>query len=430
MKKNLILSLRKLLDKNNLDGYLIPKNDAYFSEFATPNRLKIISNFTGSAGYAILLKKKNFLFVDGRYTIQAEIESGKIFKILEIPKYSPKNIVTKNKEKLIIGFDPQLHTKLYIKKNFNKKFILKPINKNLIDEIVSPQKRKSVKPFYNLSQKIAGESVNSKIRRLIKKLRLKKIDNIFISAPENVAWLLNLRGSDNPHSPIPNSKLILTKSKKIYFFSCPKKIFKMKNILEYKNLKFSKYQNFEKIIKNLKGKKFCIDKLTCSISNQNIIESFFKIVSETDPCYLMKSIKNKLEIQSMKNAHIKDGVALTKFIYWIKNSNKKKITETKAQNKLERFRKLDRNYLFPSFNTIAGAGSNGAIVHYRATSETDKTIKKNQIFLCDSGGQYRYGTTDVTRTICFSKQKQNLKDKYTKVLKGHIAVFKTDLKKK
>tara|TARA_B100000902_G_scaffold269905_1_gene255790 strand:+ start:138 stop:1856 length:1719 start_codon:yes stop_codon:yes gene_type:complete len=429
MKKKLIFNLRKLLDKNNLDGYLIPKNDAYFSEFSLPNRLKTISNFTGSAGYAIILKKKNFLFVDGRYTIQAEIECGNTFKILEIPRYSPRNIITKNKKKLTIGFDPQLITKLNIKKNFNNDFILKPINKNLIDEIISPQKRKGVKPFYNLSQKITGESVSSKIKRLIKELESKKIDNIFISAPENVAWLLNLRGSDNPHSPIPNSKLILTKSRKIYFFSCPKKIFKMKNVLEYKNLKFSKYQDFEKIIKNLKGKKFCIDKLTCSISNQNIIGSMFKIISEIDPCYHMKSIKNKLEIQNMKNAHLKDGVALTKFIYWIKNSNKKKITETEAQTKLESFRKLDKNYLFPSFNTIAGTGSNGAIVHYRATSETDKIIRKNHIFLCDSGGQYRYGTTDVTRTICFSKQNQNLKDKYTKVLKGHIAVFKTNLKK-
>ena len=118
MKKKLIFNLRKLLDKNNLDGYLIPKNDAYFSEFSLPNRLKTISNFTGSAGYAIILKKKNFLFVDGRYTIQAEIECGNTFKILEIPRYSPRNIITKNKKKLTIGFDPQLITKLNIKKKF------------------------------------------------------------------------------------------------------------------------------------------------------------------------------------------------------------------------------------------------------------------------------------------------------------------------
>jgi len=131
----------------------------------------------------------------------------------------------------------------------------------------------------------------------------------------------------------------------------------------------------------------------------------------------------------MINAHIEDGVALTKFIYWIKNINKKKITEIDAQNKLEKFRKLNKNYLFPSFNTIAGTGSNGAIVHYRASKKSNKTIKKSDVFLCDSGGQYMFGTTDVTRTICFSKQPNSIKNVYTKVLKGHIAVVTSNLKK-
>ena len=131
----------------------------------------------------------------------------------------------------------------------------------------------------------------------------------------------------------------------------------------------------------------------------------------------------------MINAHIEDGVALTKFIYWIKNINKRRITEVDAQNKLEKLRKQNKNYLFPSFNTIAGAGSNGAIVHYRASKKSNKTIKNNDIFLCDSGGQYKYGTTDVTRTICFSKQKKSIKNIYTKVLKGHISMAITNLKK-
>tara|TARA_B100001123_G_scaffold408192_1_gene501147 strand:- start:17 stop:835 length:819 start_codon:yes stop_codon:yes gene_type:complete len=131
----------------------------------------------------------------------------------------------------------------------------------------------------------------------------------------------------------------------------------------------------------------------------------------------------------MINAHIEDGVALTKFIYWIKNVNKKKISEIELEKKLEKFRKINKNYLFPSFNTIAGSGSNGAIVHYRATKKTNRIIKKNDIFLCDSGGQYKFGTTDVTRTICFSKQKQSIKNIFTKVLKGHIAVATINLNK-
>jgi len=144
---------------------------------------------------------------------------------------------------------------------------------------------------------------------------------------------------------------------------------------------------------------------------------------------MMKSIKNPTEIKNMTKAHIEDGFALTKFIFWIKNTNKKRITELDAQNKLEKFRKINKNYLFPSFNTIAGTGSNGAIVHYKTSEKSNKIIKKNDIFLCDSGGQYKYGTTDVTRTICFSKQQKSIRDKFTKVLKGHIAVATTNIKK-
>ena len=131
----------------------------------------------------------------------------------------------------------------------------------------------------------------------------------------------------------------------------------------------------------------------------------------------------------MIKSHVSDGAALTKFLYWIKNINKKPITEVQAQNKLERFRKQNGNYLYPSFDTIAGTGKNGAIVHYRAKPENCRTIKKKDIFLCDSGGQYKYGTTDVTRTICFSKQSESIKNTFTKVLKGHIAVATSDLKK-
>ena len=141
----------------------------------------------------------------------------------------------------------------------------------------------------------------------------------------------------------------------------------------------------------------------------------------------MKSIKNKTEISNMIKCHVSDGVALTKFLYWIKKINKKKINEFQAQTKLENFRKKNKNYLFPSFNTIAGAGKNGAIIHYRVDKSKAKQINKNDIFLCDSGGQYKFGTTDVTRTICFSKPKNYIRNIFTNVLKGHIAVATADL---
>ena len=427
MIKNRIIKLQKLIKINNLDGYIIPKNDAYFSEHSSPDRLRIISNFSGSSGFAVILKKENYLFIDGRYTIQAQIQSGKYFKIIEIPKFTTE-VIVKNK-KLILGFDPQLFTSSTLKKKFSKNFTLLPLEKNLVDKILKNNSQKIIHQFYNLDKKITGETVNSKINRLIKKMKSKNIDNIFISAPENVAWLLNIRGKDNPHSPIPNCKIILTRDKKIYFFSCPKKIKLLKKCKDFKKIIFCKYQDLYKIIYNLKGKNFNIDHLTCSISNENCIKVKFNIKVNIDPCYFLKSIKNKLELKGMINAHVEDGLALTKFIYWIKKINKKKITELEAQNKLEKFRKLSKNYLFPSFNTIAGAGSNGAIVHYRAIKKTTKTIKSNDIFLCDSGGQYKYGTTDVTRTICFAPQKQSIKDIYTKVLKGHIAVAQINLDK-
>ena len=183
------------------------------------------------------------------------------------------------------------------------------------------------------------------------------------------------------------------------------------------------------MIKNLKGKNFIIDDKSCSIFYENIIKSQFKILDKNDPIYKLKSVKNSHEINHMIEAHRKDGLALTKFIYWIKNVNKKIITEFDAQNKLEKFRKLNKDYLFPSFNTIAGTGSNGAIVHYRATKKNTKKINKKVPFLVDSGGQYKYGTTDVTRTICFTNQKQYIKNAYTNVLKGHIAVAQTNLEK-
>ena len=190
-----------------------------------------------------------------------------------------------------------------------------------------------------------------------------------------------------------------------------------------------KVKEFSKKILQLKGNNFIIDDKTCSIFFEDIIKSRFKIIKRKDPIYLLKAIKNKTEIKNMIDTHIIDGVALTKFIYWIKNINKKKITEIEAKNKLEKFRKLNNNYLFPSFDTIAGAGYHGAIIHYRVSKESNKTINKNDLFLCDSGGQYNFGTTDVTRTISFSKQNKSIKNMYTKVLKGHIAVYQTNLKK-
>ena len=421
---NFIKKLRNKFKKHNIDGYVIPKNDDYFTEYSKINRLKIISNFSGSAGIAVILKNKSYLFTDGRYTIQSQLESGKNFKIYGFEKLLNCNLF----KNLTLGIDPKLFTNNQIKNYFLKNNKIKPINKNLVDEI-KKQKNNLDIPFFSLNKNIVGESVNSKINKISKYLKKNKSDYIFISAPENVAWILNIRGNDSPNSPIPNSRLIISKTKKIFLIS---KFNKCKKIIKDKVIKKNQFldiDEFPKKILKLKGKNFIVDNKSCSIFYENLIKLKFKIVNRQDPTYLLKAIKNNTEINYMVNAHILDGIALTKFIYWIKKINKKKITEVEAAKKLEKFRKMNKNFLYPSFDTIAGSGKNGAIVHYRATENNCRNINKKDIFLCDSGGQYKYGTTDVTRTICFSNQSQNIKNIFTKVLKGHIAVATTDINK-
>jgi Xaa-Pro aminopeptidase len=422
--RNHIKLLRSKFKKYGIDGYIIPKNDDFFTEYSKLNRLEVISNFSGSAGLAVILKNKNYLFTDGRYTIQSKIESGKNFKIYGFEKLINCSLF----KNLTLGIDPKLFTNTQIKNYFLKHNKIKFVEKNLIDEIEN-QKKHTSKPFFSLDKNIVGESINSKLNKITKYLKKNKSDYIFISAPENVAWTLNIRGGDGPNSPVPNSRLIVSKSKKILFISNLKKC---KQLLKNKIINKDEFLDINTLpikIQHLKGKNFIIDDKSCSIFYENLIKSKFKIIKREDPIYLLKAIKNKTEIKNMINAHILDGVALTKFLFWIKKINKKKITEVEAAEKLENFRKLNKNFLYPSFDTIAGSGKNGAIVHYRAKKENCRVINKRDIFLCDSGGQYKYGTTDVTRTICFSKPKQNIKDIFTKVLKGHIAVATSDINK-
>ena len=424
----MILKLNKLrgqFKKYGIDGYIIPKNDEFFSEYAKIDRLKYISNFSGSAGYAVILKNRNYLFVDGRYTIQAKIESGKYFKILDYFKIINSGIF----KNLKIGIDPKLFTSQQIKKFFLKNDKVKIINENLVDNILNIKNKKNL-PFYSVNEKITGENHLKKISKVVTFLKKNNSDYLYITAPENIAWLLNIRGYDNPNSPIPNCNLILSKEKKFYFVVEKNKLTKLINEKKLKEEEIVDPKNLHNFLKRLKNKNVIIDQKTCSLYLEKLLRKRFKLIKKEDPIYLLKSIKNKIEIKNMINTHIIDGVALTKFIYWIKNKKRLNITEVDAQNKLEKIRKRNSKYLFPSFNTIAGSGKNGAIVHYRATKNKTKFLKKNEIFLCDSGGQYKFGTTDVTRTICFSDQNKNIKKIFTNVLKGHIAVAVTNVSKK
>ena len=422
----MINKIKTLIKNYNLDGYIIPKNDEFFTEYSKTNKLETIAKFTGSAGFVLILKNTNHLFVDGRYTIQAKKQSGNKFRIHEIPFVWPKNIC-EEKKLSNIGFDPKIFTNDILKTYFNDFCNLVPINQKLFEEKIEKIKKENL--VYSIDHKIIGETVKSKINRLKKILKKNKIDNLFISSGENVCWLLNIRGKDLPNSPVANFQAILTSQGKIILLGDLRKLKNIKNELIKKKISFFERSAFFKILNYLKGKSFCIDGKSCSVLNENLIKSKFYIKNRIDPIYDLKSIKNNIEIKNMVNAHIEDGVALTKFLYWIKNSNIKNLDEIKVEKKLENFRKKNKNFLYPSFSTIAGSGPNGAIIHYRSNKVSNRKLNKEHLLLVDSGGQYKWGTTDVTRTISFNKPKKKLKELYTRVLKGHIAVALAEIDK-
>jgi len=429
MKK--LENLKRLFQTYKIDGYIVPKNDEFFGEYIpeAKDNLKYISNFSGSYGFALILKKKNYLFVDGRYTLQAKIQSGNKFEILTIPKIFPSDIL-KNKI-LSIGFDPRLYTEKTIYNLFKKSNCnLIPLNKNLISKIWKIKNITKYKKFYKLHDKDSGQGVKNKIKKISANLVKHKVDLQFISASENIAWLLNLRGGDSKFTPIPNSYLIISNKKKIYFFSNPNKIDKaLKKKL--KNINIINIKYIERFLIGLKNKKIQIDSISCSIFFKNIIKNNNKIIEKQDPIYFLKSIKNKVEIKNIIKSHIYDGAALTKFLFWVKNNFRiKKISEISAQEKLLKYRKNNKTFKSLSFPTISGTGPNGAIIHYKANKKSNRTLKKGDIYLVDSGGQYNFGTTDVTRTISLDNNQPKIKNIFTRVLKGHIAVASYKLNKK
>ena len=424
-----ISKLKNLFSKYNIEGYLIPKNDSYFNEFINPreDRLKFISNFTGSAGIAVILKNQNLLFVDGRYIAQAKKESSKNFKIIDITKSSLTDFL--NHSKLRIGFDASLtkyywHQQLKNKKNFIE------VPENLIDKIWKKSNTKIQNKAFVLENVYSGEHYQNKLKQIKKILNINNNKSFFISASENICWLLNIRGKDSAYTPVLNSQALLTQ-KKLYVFC---EIQKIPNTIKQaykKNIAFKEESFLFKILAKNKKKLITIDP-SASVKTVNYLnEKKLNVRFKPDPISQLKTKKNRIEIQNTKIAHIYDGVAVAKFIIWLKKQKKiNKLSEISAQNKLEKFRKDNSSYLFPSFPTISGFGKNAAIIHYHASKQSNLKFRSNGIYLIDSGGQYKEGTTDITRTIAFGKQSPAVKNIYTKVLKGHLAVKNFNLTKK
>ena len=423
-----INKLKKFFQIFNIDGYIVPKNNEYFGEYIDEDEdnLKFISDFTGSYGFALILKKTNYLFVDGRYTLQAHNQSSKNFKIVTIPNRMPSNVL---KKKFTIGYDPKIHNELNLKKVFNGTSCkLKKIEGNLIKLIRPKKTRRKLGKFFVLSDKVVGKNANQKINILIKNLKKNKADLHFVSDPENVAWLLNIRGKDSPYSPIPNCRLLLGVDVKKTFFCNKNKIDKF-FVKKFKDMAFIDEALIEVFFNKLRGKKIMIDKNKLSIFLKDLIKKNNTIIEQIDQINFYKSIKDKVEIKNSEKSHLFDGVALTKFIFWLERSyRKKRITEIDAQNKLLYFRKKSKFFKTQSFPTISGTGPNGAIIHYKANSKSNRVLSKGDIYLVDSGGQYNYGTTDVTRTISLGNKNTRIKNIFTRVLKGHIAVANFKLK--
>lgn len=423
--------LKKVLIKKNIDAYLVPKNDCFFNEFIRTgnDRLRYVSNFTGSAGTALILHKKNYLFVDGRYTIQAKQESGHLFSIIDISKINISSFLKKNYTNIKIGFDPNLFRFQTIKNILKEKINLVSIEKNLIEQVWKDKKKEVYKNAFILENQYCGISHIKKIKNLRDLLDINKKNSFFISSNENVCWLLNIRGEDSIYSPLLNAFALIQQNKITVF--CNLKKVGNKLIKSFKkDVQFSDIKSLKEKLIRTKIFSVKIDPATTSYGLIKFLQSSkIKCKFIQDPIFHLKSKKNKIEIQNLKIAHMFDGVALVKLFFWINQfKNKKKINEISCQKQLENFRKENSFYLGPSFPPISGFNKNGAIIHYNATNKTNQLLTGNGIYLLDTGGQYLWGTTDVTRTISLGKPSLYKKNIYTRILKGHLALKNFKLK--
>ena len=433
-----IKSIQLFLKTNNLDGFIQPRSDSYLGEYVPPSdsRLEWISGFSGSAGEILILRNTAILFVDSRYTIQAVNETiNTDIKVVLSSEESLTDYIENNLKKLKnIAFDPWLHSLSKIKflLNVGKKnnLIFTSLKQNPIDLIwISNREDAPKTEIKKHIKKYSGISASIKIKKLCLILKSFNADSYIISQPDAIAWLLNIRGADLKHTPIILTRAIIFKNQKLFLFIDKSRInseisnYFKKECIDVKIYPENKLlEVINKIVKN--NNKILIDPNTTSyvLAHEILKKDNNNIIEQNCPIELMKAIKNKTEIEGSVIAHKKDGVALSKFLYWIYNSKNIRNSEMLFSNKIDQLRSQQKNFICTSFETISGYGSNGAIIHYRVTNQTNKRIKGNSLYLCDSGGQYLEGTTDVTRTIAIGKPSIQMKKHFTVVLKAHIAL--------
>lgn len=394
-KKRLQLLFAEL-NNHGFDGFIVPHADEFQGEYIPPSaqRLAWLTGFTGSAGLAIVHPDESAIFVDGRYTLAVR-DQVDTFKPYD---YSELNQWLKEHNSVKLAYDPWLHTlnDLALFKDVE----LVPCETNPIDTIWLDQPEPPLAPVVPYPSDTKREQI----------ILDDGIDAVMLTAPDSIAWLLNIRGGDVPRAPLPLCFAILYTDKHVDLF-----IDKRKISHELKNVTIYEFTELATILDSLNQSTVLIDPKQTPIW---IIKRLNKIVKGDDPCALPKACKNSIEIAGTRAAHLRDGSALTRFLYWLKPG----VDEIQAAERLEQFRAETGLLHDLSFDTISGYGANGAIVHYQVTPETNKVLENGNLYLVDSGGQYLDGTTDVTRTIAIGTPTAEHKDRFTRVLKGHISI--------
>ena len=428
LKNNIKLLIDKMKDLR-LDGYLVPRGDMFSGEEVPEKeeRLKFISNFSGSAGIAVVSsnpKLKSAIFSDGRYQLQMKNEVDSKFFNIQNGSFREVSLFLKKNKRFLktIGIDPWLITleQYSYLKDITKN--LRFLENNLIDLIWSDKTLEIENKIFQLNINYSGEKYTSKIEKLKNFIVNNKFDYYILFNPMGLSWLLNIRVMELKHTPVLRSFCLVSKFGEVFVFSKNKllKNYITKNDKIYVN-DFSYFPSFLEKFSNTKmlfDPKVLPFKIY-DLLNKNKIKSK-KIICPVDA---LKTIKNSNELCGFKNAHLKDGLALLKLFFWIeKNITSNKLSEISIADKLLKIRSLDPSFICESFSTISAFNENGAIIHYKASKLSNKKINKNGLYLLDTGGHYLDGTTDTTRTLCIGHPDPEMINDYTLVLKGHIAI--------
>lgn len=429
-----LAALRALLAQQGLDGFIVPHNDAYHNEYLPLHgqRLAWLTGFAGSAGLAVVLTDAAGVWSDGRYTLQLKAEvNGDCFDCLHISDEPATDwLRLRLKAGQRIGFDPWLHTPGDVARwracVEGAGAALVAVARNPIDEAWDNQPPPPLAPLVPHDLKYAGETSASKRERIAAQLDEAGLDAALLTAPDSVAWLLNLRGADLAHTPIGLARAILHRDGHVELFVDGRKVNEALRAHLGNAVAIDEEENLVERLAALgaKGARVRMDEATAT---EALRAAFANAGGQAqmgaDPCQLPKACKNAVELAGMRAAHVRDGVAVTRFLHWLSlHAPRSEVDELSATEALLRFRQETGCLIDLSFPPISGAGPNGAIVHYRASPETNRRLETGSLYLIDSGAQYLDGTTDITRTVAIGQPTDAMRLHFTAVLKGHIAL--------